>query len=192
VIVLYDADCGFCRWAMAWALRRDDRHRLVAVPIQSPLGSELLADLSPGDRLRSAHVVGDDGRRRSGGAAAAAVLSVLPSTRALARLAHGLPGTTASLYSLVAAQRVGFGRFVGDAARQRADRLLGSTSATTASELPRAGASSGALDDTAMPSSFEAYLASQRRRAGRASSELHESEHDRGENGADHAHRQET
>lgn len=146
VIVLYDADCGFCRWTMAWALRRDDRRRLVAVPIQSPLGSELLADLPPGDRLRSAHVVGDDGRRRSGGAAAAAVLSALPSTRALGRLAHGLPGTTALLYGLVAAQRASFGRFVGETARQHADDLLRSVSATTAAELPRAGASRGVLD----------------------------------------------
>lgn len=47
MIVLYDADCGFCRWAMAWAVRRDHHHVLVTVPIQSPLGSELLVDVVP-------------------------------------------------------------------------------------------------------------------------------------------------
>jgi predicted DCC family thiol-disulfide oxidoreductase YuxK len=81
VIVLYDADCGFCRWAMAWAVRRDRHQMLVTVPIQSPLGCELLVDVFPSERLRSAQVVRDDGCRRSGGAAAADVLSVLPWTR---------------------------------------------------------------------------------------------------------------
>lgn len=135
MIVLYDADCGFCRWAMAWAVRRDHRHVLVTAPIQSPLGSELLVDVLPGDRLRSAHVVWDDGRRRSGGAAAADVLSVLPSTRVLGRLAHSLPRATAWLYGVVAARRQSFGRLVGREARRRADGLLQASSATTAAEL---------------------------------------------------------
>jgi len=135
VIVLYDNDCGFCRWSMAWAMRHDDRGRLVAVPIQSPLGSKLLADVAPNDRLRSAHVVTDDGRHRSGGAAAADVLSALPQTRVLGRLAHGLPRTTATLYGVVAARRQSFGRFVGKDARRRADGLLEASSAKTAAEL---------------------------------------------------------
>jgi predicted DCC family thiol-disulfide oxidoreductase YuxK len=135
VIVLYDADCGFCRWTMAWATRRDHRHLLVPVPIQSPLGSELLVDVVPSDRLRSAHVVRDDGCRRSGGAAAADVLSVLPSTLVLGRLAHSLPRTTALLYAVVAARRQGFGRLVGKEARRRADGRLEALSATTAAEL---------------------------------------------------------
>jgi predicted DCC family thiol-disulfide oxidoreductase YuxK len=135
VIVLYDADCGFCRWAMAWAVRRDHRHVLVTAPIQSPLGSELLADVVPSERLRSAHVVRDDGRRRSGGAAAADVLSVLPSTRVLGQLAHSLPRTTALLYGVVAARRKNFGRLVGKEARRRADGLLEASGITTAAEL---------------------------------------------------------
>jgi predicted DCC family thiol-disulfide oxidoreductase YuxK len=135
VIVLYDADCGFCRWAMASAVRRDQRHVLVTVPIQSPLGCELLADLAPSERLRSAHVIADDGRRRSGGRAAAEVLSALPPTRALGRLAHSVPTATAVLYGVVAARRTSFGRFVGVDARRRADELLVATSVSTAAEL---------------------------------------------------------
>jgi predicted DCC family thiol-disulfide oxidoreductase YuxK len=135
VIVLYDVDCGFCRWSMAWATRRDHRHLLIPVPIQSPLGSELLVDLVPSERLRSAHVFGDDGSRRSGGAAVGDVFSVLPSTRVLGWLAHALPRTTALLYDLVAARRQSFGRLVGKQARQRADDLLGATRVTTAAEL---------------------------------------------------------
>jgi predicted DCC family thiol-disulfide oxidoreductase YuxK len=135
MIVLYDADCGFCRWAMAWALRRDRRGALVSVPIQSPLGSELLVDVMPDERLRSAHVVRDDGCLRSGGAAAADVLSALAPTRVLGRLAHSLPRTTALLYRVVAARRESFGRLVGSEARRRADGLLQAVSATTAAEL---------------------------------------------------------
>jgi predicted DCC family thiol-disulfide oxidoreductase YuxK len=120
---------------MAWAVRRDRHHVLVTVPIQSPLASELLVDVVPGERLRSAHVVRDDGRRRSGGAAAAEVLSVLPPTRALGRLVRSLPRTTALLYGAVAARRKSFGRLVSKKARRRADDLLAVTNASTAAEL---------------------------------------------------------
>ncbi|HVS29601.1 MAG TPA: DCC1-like thiol-disulfide oxidoreductase family protein [Solirubrobacteraceae bacterium] len=135
MFVLYDADCGFCRWAMAWVLRRDDRRLLVAVPIQSSLGAELLADLDPGDRLLAAHAVGEDGRRRSGGAAAAEVLAALPSMRLPAHLAGSAPRITNLLYGIVAKRRMSFGRLVGRRARQRADRLLEAASVTTAAEL---------------------------------------------------------
>jgi predicted DCC family thiol-disulfide oxidoreductase YuxK len=122
---------------MAFAARHDRNHLLVPVPIQSQLGSELLADLAPSDRLRSAHVVRDDGCRRSGGAAASDVLTVLPATQALGRLAGRLPGTTAVLYGVVAARRTSFGRLVGARSRRRADDLLTATGATTAAELTR-------------------------------------------------------
>jgi len=135
MIVLYDADCGFCRWAMAWALGHDTRRALVAVPIQSQLGAQLLDDLSPGGRLDAAHVVREGGGRVSGGVAAAEVLGVLRPTRALGRLARRLPAPTAALYGLVAAHRHGFGRFVGGGARRRADRLLQAERVTTAAEL---------------------------------------------------------
>jgi predicted DCC family thiol-disulfide oxidoreductase YuxK len=137
MLVLYDADCGFCRWAMAWALAHDPRRTLVAVPIQSQLGTQLLADLGPDERLAAAHVVRDDGARDSGGAAAAEVLGALPPTRALGRLARSLPAPTAALYGLVATHRHGFGRFVGREARRRADRLLQAERVTTAAELER-------------------------------------------------------
>jgi len=135
MIVLYDADCGFCRWAMAWALGHDRRRGLVAVPIQSQLGAQLLADLSPAERLDAAHVVREDGTRKSGGNAAADVLGALPQTRALGRIARRLPAPTAALYGLVAMHRHGFGRFVGGEARRRADRLLQAERVTSAAGL---------------------------------------------------------
>jgi predicted DCC family thiol-disulfide oxidoreductase YuxK len=135
VIVLYDDDCGFCRWSMAWALRHDARKRLVAVPIQSPLGAELLVELDEHERLRSAHVIDERGARRSGGAAAADVLSALESTRAFGRLANLAPGPTSSLYSFVASHRHGVGRFVSASARRNADQLLDAASVTKRAEL---------------------------------------------------------
>lgn len=135
MIVLYDAECGFCRWAMAWAVRRDRRHVLVTVPIQSPRGAELLVHLAPSKHLRSAHVVRDDGSLRSGGAATAEVLNVLPSTRALGHLASRLPRTTDRLYSVVAARRRSFGRLVSRDARRRAEELLEVRSASSAAGL---------------------------------------------------------
>jgi len=120
---------------MAWAVRRDRHELLVPVPIQSPLGSELLEDVLPADRLRSAHVVRDDGSRRSGGAAAAEVLSVLPPTRALGRLGRSFPAGTDLLYGVLAARRTSFGGLVSHDARRRAEELLAATSATTAAEL---------------------------------------------------------
>ncbi|HWF32878.1 MAG TPA: DCC1-like thiol-disulfide oxidoreductase family protein [Solirubrobacteraceae bacterium] len=135
MIVLYDDDCGFCRWSVAWALRHDDGDRLVAVPIQSPLGAELLADLDADERLRSAHVIDEHGARRSAGAAAAEVLSALAPTRALGRLAKRAPAPTSLLYDFVASHRHGIGRLVGQRARRHADELLDARSVSSATEL---------------------------------------------------------
>jgi predicted DCC family thiol-disulfide oxidoreductase YuxK len=151
VIVLYDDDCGFCRWSIAWALRRVGGKRLVAVPIQSPLGDELLAELDEHERLRSAHVIDEHGARRSGGAAAADVLSALAPTRALGRLANRAPAPTSLLYDFVASHRHGFARFVGASARRRADELLDAMSIRTAAELDartRTGEASGDVGAT--------------------------------------------
>lgn len=133
MIVLYDGDCGFCRWAMAWALRRDRGNVLVTAPIQSPTGEELLADLAPSDRLRSAHVIREDGGRRSGGAAAAEVLSALPQTQILGRLARSFPQMTALAYGALAARRRTLGKLVGERARRRADELVRSRERLTIS-----------------------------------------------------------
>jgi predicted DCC family thiol-disulfide oxidoreductase YuxK len=43
VTILYDGDCAFCRRTMRFAKRRDPRHRLRFVALQSPAGQTLLA-----------------------------------------------------------------------------------------------------------------------------------------------------
>lgn len=124
MIVLYDGDCGFCRWAMAWLIRRDRHDLLVPAPIQSPLGAEVLADLAPCDRLASIHAVTDGGHRASGGAAAIVILGTLPSTRGLAALLRLSPSATEAAYGFVAAHRAAFGRLVSARSRSNADDVL--------------------------------------------------------------------
>src|SRR5207248_892628 len=83
-VVLYDQDCGFCKWSLAKVLRWDHSKRLRAVPIQSEEGARLLADVPPDQRLESWHFVDRDGKRFSAGAAAAPLARALPRGRALA------------------------------------------------------------------------------------------------------------
>ena len=49
--VLYDEDCGFCRWTADKLRGWDRRRRLPFAPIQSPRGQALLAAVPPEVRL---------------------------------------------------------------------------------------------------------------------------------------------
>ena len=51
-VLLYDASCGFCRWAVAQVLRRDRALRLRPVRIQSEEGERLSAVLDPAAQER--------------------------------------------------------------------------------------------------------------------------------------------
>jgi predicted DCC family thiol-disulfide oxidoreductase YuxK len=124
VIVFYDDDCGFCRWTLAWALVRDRRGVLTAEPIQSEAGERLLGDLSEEERVRSAHVVHDDGRRTSGGAAVRDVLAAVPAGRGLARVLGLSPRATEIAYRFVADQRTHISKLVPADAKRRADRIV--------------------------------------------------------------------
>jgi predicted DCC family thiol-disulfide oxidoreductase YuxK len=121
--VLYDADCGFCRWTLALLLEHDPGARLRPVTLDSPEGAVLLAALSDDERMRSAHVVTADGRVWTGGAAVAPILDELghPRCAAAARLAR--PALRAG-YRAVAASRGILGRLVGDEARDRATAAI--------------------------------------------------------------------
>jgi predicted DCC family thiol-disulfide oxidoreductase YuxK len=118
--VLYDADCGFCRFSLARLLDWDVRRRLRPVAIQSPDGQRLLAEMPEADRLRSAHVIDADGRVRSGGAAVEVIARELPAGAPIARLAARLPGPTERAYRWVADHRTGLSRFVPTSLKERA------------------------------------------------------------------------
>jgi predicted DCC family thiol-disulfide oxidoreductase YuxK len=120
--IYYDDDCGFCRWTLAWVLRRDRDHRLRPVPIESPEGDRELGDLGDA-RLESWHLV-RDGERWSGGRGVAPLLEELPGGRRLAPHARRLEWLLVPGYRWVATHRSGLSKLVPGRARERADALV--------------------------------------------------------------------
>jgi predicted DCC family thiol-disulfide oxidoreductase YuxK len=104
-VLLYDADCSFCRWSLDKILAWDRTQRLRPVPIQSEEGSRLLAPIARDARLDSWHLVGPDGRVFSAGAAAPPLARLLPGGRPLAVVFAAFPGATERAYQLVARHR---------------------------------------------------------------------------------------
>ena len=104
-VLLYDADCGFCRWSLDKILVWDRARRLRPVPIQSEEGARLLEPIAPDARLDSWHLVRADGSLFSGGAAAAPLARLLPGGRVLAVLFSTFPGVTERAYRFVAGHR---------------------------------------------------------------------------------------
>jgi len=104
-VVLYDEDCGFCRWSLDKILAWDRRGRLRPVAIQSEEGARLLASMPESERLDSWHLVEPSGAVRSGGDAAAPLTELLPGGKPLAALFSAFPGPTGRAYRLVAANR---------------------------------------------------------------------------------------
>jgi predicted DCC family thiol-disulfide oxidoreductase YuxK len=103
--ILYDRDCGFCRWSLDKILAWDRRHRLRPVAIQSDEGQRLLAAIPEEARLDSWHLVTPGGEVRSAGAAAAPLASALPGGRPLAALLRAFPRATERAYGWVSSHR---------------------------------------------------------------------------------------
>ena len=114
--MLYDADCGFCKWSLDKLLAWDRRRRLRPVAIQSPEGDQLLAGMTEDERLASWHLVLPSGEVRSGGAAAEPLARLLPGGRPLAAVFAAFPRATERAYRWVADHRSALARLV------RADR----------------------------------------------------------------------
>jgi len=122
--VLYDADCGFCRWSLGKLLAWDRRRLLRPVALQDPEAERLLADMDEEERMASWHLVTQDGQVRSGGEALAPLLGMLPRGRPFAALAERMPRLLDRGYRFVAGHRTAFGRPVSSGARRRADRRI--------------------------------------------------------------------
>lgn len=102
--VLYDRDCGFCRWSLDKVLAWDRRRLLRPVAIQSEEGQRLLAPVPAERRLDSWHLV-TDGEIRSAGAAAPPLFAVLPGGRPIAAVLGRFPAATERAYRWVADHR---------------------------------------------------------------------------------------
>jgi predicted DCC family thiol-disulfide oxidoreductase YuxK len=131
VTVLYDRDCGFCRWSMGRLLAWDRAGRVRPLAIQSAEGQRLLADLTPEQRLASAHAIDPAGRRTSGGDALASIAAVLPGGAPLSALGRRAPGLARTGYRAVAGRRSLLGKLVSDAAMARADERIAQRSASS-------------------------------------------------------------
>jgi predicted DCC family thiol-disulfide oxidoreductase YuxK len=123
-ILLYDPDCGFCRWSLAWVLRADRSKRLRPVPLGSREADELLADLTPEERMRSWHLIAPDGRRWSAGYAAAPLLRLLPGGRLPAAALAAAPEITDRVYRWVADHRSTLSKLIPERGKRRADERL--------------------------------------------------------------------
>jgi predicted DCC family thiol-disulfide oxidoreductase YuxK len=119
-LVLYDGDCGFCKWLLAGLLRRDRDGRLQPIALQRPEADELLADLEPAQRMASWHLIAPSGERQSGGAALPALLRLLPGGRAPAAVFARAPHLTDCGYRWVADHRSQLSRLVPSGAKRRA------------------------------------------------------------------------
>lgn len=105
LVVLYDQDCGFCKWSLNKILAWDRRRRLRPVAIQSEEGQRLLDGVPESRRLESWHAVRPGGQVLSGGYAAPAITERLPCGSPLTFVFRRFPRTTDRCYSWVASNR---------------------------------------------------------------------------------------
>jgi predicted DCC family thiol-disulfide oxidoreductase YuxK len=125
-ILLYDSDCGFCRWSLGKVLAWDRRGRIRPVSLQSKEAEELLVGMPEDERFGSWHLVDSDGGLHSAGAGIAPLFRLLPGARPLAAAAARLPGAMERGYRFISRNRSLWGKLVTDGAKRRADRRIAS------------------------------------------------------------------
>jgi predicted DCC family thiol-disulfide oxidoreductase YuxK len=122
--LLYDRDCGFCRWCLGKVLAWDRRRSIRPVAIQSEEADRLLAGMPEQERLASWHLVEQNGTVHSAGEAFPRLFQLLPAAAPLAALTARAPRATDRAYRWVAGNRTRWGKLVSDGAKRRADRRI--------------------------------------------------------------------
>jgi predicted DCC family thiol-disulfide oxidoreductase YuxK len=128
VTLLYDSDCGFCRWALGKVLAWDRRRAVRPVKLTSEEADRLLGDMPPERRMGSWHLVDAEGQVHSAGAGFAPLLRLLPGGSPLGALAARTPRGTERAYRFVAGRRSLWGKLVTDGAKRRADTRIAARS----------------------------------------------------------------
>jgi predicted DCC family thiol-disulfide oxidoreductase YuxK len=114
-VVLFDSDCGFCRWSLSKILAWDRAGRLRPVALQSSEADDLLSEIDPQRKMESWHLI-VGGRIYSGGEAVPHLARLLPGGTPIALLASTLPRTTDRAYRWVARHRDRLGSVLGEQA----------------------------------------------------------------------------
>lgn len=122
--VLYDADCGFCKWLLSALLRWDRAGRLHPIALQRSEADNLLQELTPAERMASWHLVAPTGERRSAGAAVPPLLRLLPAGRLPAAALARFPKLTERGYRWGAEHRSQLSKLVPSSAKQRAGQRI--------------------------------------------------------------------
>jgi predicted DCC family thiol-disulfide oxidoreductase YuxK len=122
--ILYDPDCGFCRWCLGKVLAWDRRASLRPVPLGSEEADRLLAEMPEERRMASWHLVDQSSRINSAGAAFPPLFRLLPWGDPLAAIADRFPRAVDRGYRWVAGNRSRFGPLVSAGAKRRADRRI--------------------------------------------------------------------
>jgi predicted DCC family thiol-disulfide oxidoreductase YuxK len=122
--LLYDSDCGFCRWCLGKLLAWDRRCLLRPVALQSEEADRLLSGMPEEERMASWHLADADGTVRSAGAAFPGLFRLLPGGSPFALIAARAPRLTDRAYRWVAGNRSRWGKLVTEGAKRRADRRI--------------------------------------------------------------------
>lgn len=122
--VVYDGECGVCRWLMAKLLAWDRHRRLRPVPLQDPEAVTICGELSPAQREASWHLLTPDGRLHSAGEAVPSLLRRLPGGAPLAALAAFAQPVTNFAYRTLANRRGALGRLIPPRSAMRAHERL--------------------------------------------------------------------
>ncbi len=115
-MILYDENCGFCRWSLSKIIAWARRGSLRTVPLRSEEAARLLGSMGRERKMASWHLVTPEGRIYSGGDAVATLARLLPGGAPVAALAAVMPGPTRWAYGWVAAHRDRLGRVLGERA----------------------------------------------------------------------------
>jgi predicted DCC family thiol-disulfide oxidoreductase YuxK len=110
--ILYDADCGFCKWSLAKVLALDRRRALRPVALQDPEADRLLGGMDEERKMASWHLVEAGGRIHSAGAAVGPLFRLLRWGRPVAAVAEAFPRTTERVYRWVADHRGALAKLV--------------------------------------------------------------------------------
>ena len=109
LLVFYDGECGLCAGVMVWALRRDRRHALRPMAVQSAEAQRLLGPARATRALEELHTWSDREGVRTGVEAVAALLARLPRWRRVAPLLSASVPLTRPFYRWIASRRRGLG-----------------------------------------------------------------------------------